>query len=289
MHDIYFCQMTQDRLSETAECLELYLPWITKAIIIDGGSIDDSIPYFRNWSQLEPKIEFHIHPWRDQFSEQRNNYLSYVPDNSWVLVSDPDEVFLPETLQKLQKAIERAEEKGKDMVGFQCRSVSYKGPERVHESLDNYWKRLLFKKYPGTKYAGQPHEHLENHPLQIMDTNLIYEHRKQENVIWVRGARNYFCGGGGPNLGSSNPFWQKLVSLCCDKANICGWHEFQKYCLQGNIDAAIKEEFVKYINLTEIFPGQTDGLSEMRECYKTYFRLWHPEEEPDELRSRVIP
>jgi glycosyltransferase involved in cell wall biosynthesis len=180
--------MTQDRLSETRECLELVLPWITKAIIVDGGSIDDSIYYFRNWSLVEPKIEFHIYPWNDQFSEQRNNYLRHVPDGAWVLVSDPDEIFMDETLQKLQAAIQRAEEKGKDMIGFQCRSVTLKGPERVWENLDNYWKRLLFKKYPGTKYAGQPHEHLENHPLQIMDTNLIYEHRKQENVIWVRGC-----------------------------------------------------------------------------------------------------
>jgi hypothetical protein len=43
------------------------------------------------------------------------------------------------------------------------------------------------------------------------------------------------------------------------------------------------------VGLTEIFPGQTDGLSEMRECYKTYFRIYHNEEEPAELKGKHIP
>ena len=287
MTDIYYCSMTQNRLSETKHCLEQYLPWVTRAIIVDGGSIDDSLFYFRNWSEKEPKIEFHIHPWKDNFSEQRNNYLKYVPDNSWVLVSDPDEVFLPETLQKLQSAIQRAEQLGKDMVGFQCRSVSLKGPERVWENLDNYWKRLLFKKYPGTKYAGNPHEHLEGHPQNIMDTNLIYEHRKQEGITWHRGMRNYFVGGAGPNLGKQNPYWTELRNICLP-LGINSWHEFDKYLLKGNIDQRLKVIFKEYTTLTEIFPGMADGLSELRECYKTYFRIYHPEEEmPDMIDVHI--
>ena len=32
----------------------------------------------------------------------------------------------------------------------------------------------------------------------------------------------------------------------------------------------------------------TDGLSEHRECYKTYFRIWHPEEEPENMKGIQI-
>jgi len=39
---ITFCQMTQNRLSETRYCLEKYLPYVDQAIIVDGGSVDDT-------------------------------------------------------------------------------------------------------------------------------------------------------------------------------------------------------------------------------------------------------
>jgi len=118
-------------LIDTIVCLKAYLPYVDQAIVIEGGGNDDSLYYLRNWSQEEPKLKVFLVPWKDNFSEQRNEYLKRVPDNSWVLVSDPDEVFMPDTLQKLQPLIEEAERRGKDMIGFQCRSVSLKGEKRV--------------------------------------------------------------------------------------------------------------------------------------------------------------
>lgn len=283
MTKITFCQMTQNRLPETKFCLQRVLPYVDRAIIIDGGSIDDSIFYFRNWAQEEPKLEFYLHPWTDNFSAQRNNYLSRVEDNSWVLVSDPDEWFEDSVLQNLRQLVTAAEAHGKDMVGFQCRSVSLKGPKRVWQNLDQYHKRLLFKKYPGTTYAGNPHEHLRNHPHNIMDTSLVYEHVKQENVIWHRGARNLFAGGGGPNLGTSNPRWIALRQLCSE-LGINSWHEFDRYLLRGNIDQRVKGWLISVHDINGF-----DGASEHRETYKLYFRIYHPEEEPAELRGKHIP
>jgi len=185
---ITYCQMTQNHLSETITCVERVLPYVDRVVIIDGGSIDDTIFYMRNWAKNEPKLEFYIEPWKDNFCEQRNNYLKRVEDNTWALISDPDELFEVELLEKLPEVIAYAEQNGSDMVGFQCRSVSKEGAKRTWENLDNYHKRLLYKKYPNTHYAGNPHEHLVNHPHKIMDTDLIYEHIKQENVIWHRGC-----------------------------------------------------------------------------------------------------
>jgi glycosyltransferase involved in cell wall biosynthesis len=280
---ITFCQMTQNRLPETKFCIERILPFVDRVIIVDGGSIDDSIFYFRNWAQEEPKLEFYLHPWTDNFSAQRNNYLSRVEDNSWILVSDPDEWFENSILQNLRQLIVAAEANGKDMVGFQCRSVSQKGPKRVWENLDQYHKRLLFKKYPGTVYADNPHEHLVNHPHKIMDTSLIYEHVKQENVIWHRGTRNLFVGGGGPNLGTNNPRWIELRKICSD-LQINSWHEFDRYLLRGNIDQRIKDWMISVHDIEGF-----DGASEHRETYKLYFRIYHPEEEPIELKGKHIP
>jgi len=101
--------MTQNRLAETTACLKKYLPYVDRAIIVDGGSIDDTIITLRNWSEEEPKLEFYLHPWRDDFPWQRNNYLSRVRDHTWALVSDPDEVFEESTLKAMRYLIEAAE------------------------------------------------------------------------------------------------------------------------------------------------------------------------------------
>lgn len=279
---ITFCQMTQNRLPETRYCIEKYLPYVDKVVIVDGGSVDDSIWYFRNWAEKEPKIKFKLCPWRDDFSWQRNNYLMEVPDNTWALVSDPDEWFEEETLKNMQRLIELAEGAKKDMIGFQCRSVSLKGPVRVWENIDNYWKRLLFKKYPGTKYAGNPHEHLVGHPLKMMDTKYLYEHVKQENVIWHRGCRNMFVNGGGPNLGTRNERWIKLRALCSE-LGINSWHQMDQYLIKGNVDQRLKEVMYTFKDLDGF-----DGASEHRELYKTYFRIYHPEEEPEQFRGQHI-
>lgn len=283
MSRIVYCQMTMDRLSETKYCIERVLPFVDEVIIVDGGSRDDSIFYLRNWAQKEPKIKFFLYPWQDNFSAQRNNYLSKVAPGDWVLVSDPDEWFEDNLLLNLRKIIEIAEAKDKDMVGFQCRSVSMKGPVKTWENLDKYWKRLLFKKYADVRYVGNPHESLQNHPHKILDTPYIYEHVKQENVIWHRGARNLFAGGGGPNLGTRNPRWLDLKDRC-SKLGISSWHDFDKYLLKGNIDQSIKDWMISVHDIDGF-----DGASEHRECYKLYFRIYHPEEEPEELKGKHIP
>lgn len=279
---ITFCQMGQNRLIESKHCVERYLPYVDRLILIDGGSQDDSIFYFRNWAIEEPKLEFYLHPWTDNFSAQRNNYLSRVQDNTWCLVSDPDEWFEDDLLKNLKNIVATAEANKKDMVGFNCRSVSLKGSKRVYESLDNYWKRLLFKKYPDTKYVGNPHESLANHPHRIMDTDFIYEHIKQENIIWHRGARNMFCGGGGPNLGNSNPRWVTLRAMCT-QIGIQNWHQFDQYLIKGNINKEVRDLIISFKDVNGF-----DGSSEHRELYKLYFRIYHPEQEPDEYRNLHI-
>lgn len=276
---ITFCQMTQNRLIESKACVERYLPYVDKIILVDGGSQDDSIFYFRNWAMKEPKLEFYLHPWADNFSGQRNNYLSRVPDNTWALVSDPDEWFEDDLLKNLPNLVATAEANNRDMVGFRCRSVSLKGSERVWQNEDQYWKRLLFKKYPGTHYVGNPHEHLANHPHQIMDTHYVYEHVKQENVIWHRGARNMFVNGGGPNLSHSNPRWVQLRELCTG-LGVNTWHQFDQHLIKGNLSKELSDLIVTFKDVNGF-----DGASEHRELYKLYYRIYHPEQEPEAYKN----
>lgn len=295
---IHYAMMTQNELSDLIPNLEAALPYVDSITIVDGGSKDLTIPYMRNWSNEEPKIRFFINPWSDCFPTQRNYYLSKVAeiaqDGDWLLTADPDEYFEEQTFQKLHKAADKAEARGENMVGFQCRSVSLKGSKRVWENLDHYWKQLFIKWDPNFHYTGfKCHEGKGGIPHAIMNTALIYEHRKQENIIWLRGFRNLWHGGGGPNLGASNPIWVKLRGLCKDKLGIERWHDMYDYMLKGNIDPEVKQLFIDHMTEgmgdkaadTVWRKDEWDGSSEVRELHKTYFRMLHPEEEPEELRG----
>ena len=280
--------MCQNSMMEVKTCVERALPYVDHIVIVDGGSTDDSIFYFRNWSQQEPKLHFYIHPWTDNFSAQRNNYLRHADEfaqlGDWILVSDPDELFEEVTFAQLRDIAPEVLAKGCNAAGFQCRSISMKGPHKVWDSLDNYWKHLFYYWEPGLKYIGNPHESLViSGGLRIANTPLLYEHIKQENVIWKRGMRNLFVGGGGPNLGNSNQRWKDLRAIS-SSLGLETWHQFNNYLLKGNIDQKLKDWMILYHDV-----DGWDGASEHREVYKTYYRVYHPEEEPEELRSKHIP
>lgn len=283
---IIYCMMTQNRLLETKHCLDLVGPYVDEMVVVDGGSVDDSVFYLRN----RKDVHMFLHPWKDNFSEQRTNYLMRARevagnDNFWCLISDPDEWFEEKTLKELRRIATFCEQGGANMAQFQCRSVSLKGEERVWENLDNYWKGLFFKYEPGIKYVGNPHETLAPPSgLRAIRTPFLYEHVKQENIIWHRGMRNSYCGGGGPNLGSRNPFWVELKAIVKEVyGRDLSWHEYDRELLSGNIDERIKRWMYKMKDETG-----WDGASEMREHYKTYFRIYHPEEEPVEFRGLHI-
>lgn len=286
---VIYCMMCQNNMMEVKACIERALPYVDHIVIVDGGSVDDSIFYFRNWSQQEPKLHFYIHPWQDNFSAQRTNYLRHADEfaqpGDWILVSDPDELFEENTFANLKNVVAAINNKGDyNAAGFQCRSISLKGPIKVWENMDNYWKHLFYRWEPGLRYVGNPHETLViSGGLRIVNTTLIYEHIKQENVIWKRGMRNMFVGGGGPNLGTKNQRWLDLRDICND-LDIESWHQFNNYLLKGNIAQPLKDWMIKYHDT-----DGWDGASEHREAYKTYFRIYHPEEEPDELKGKHIP
>ena len=282
MSKIYFAQMTCNRLSEVQKCLGLVREYVDDCIIVDGGSEDDTIIYLRNRGD----VDLVIVPWHDNFSDQRNEYIKRVEDNSWVLVSDPDEWFLEETLKNLKMLAEKGDRENKHMFGFQCISVTMKGDVVAHKQLDNYWKGLFFKKFSDTKYINNPHETLVykgDVGYSMERTPFRYFHIKQEGITWVRGVRNFFINGGGPNLGERQPLWKPFRVMVKEITGIESWDDFNYYLKCGNIDQRIKNWMIEHRK--EI---GYDGSSEIRENYKSYYRIYHPEEEPEELRGERI-
>lgn len=296
---IHAAMMTQNELVDLTKNVALLLPHVDSITIVDGGSIDGTIITMRNWSRVEPKIRFFIHPWKDNFPAQRNNYMRHVgeiaKDGDWVLAVDPDEFLEEASLRELRHLADVVYKKREKFVrvGFRCRSVSMCGLERVWKNEDDYRKGLFFRWGPHVCYThhgeGAVHEVLSGgDPIYMTGHHpefpaLVYEHVKQENVTWPRGVRNYFIGGGGPNLGSKNSRWVELRKIT-DRLGVKTWHQMQAYLLAGTIDGELRDWIIKHRR-----ENGWDGSSEQREWYKTYFRLYHPEEEPAELRSEEIP
>jgi glycosyltransferase involved in cell wall biosynthesis len=290
--------MTQNELLDLSANVAAMLPHVDSVTIVDGGSQDGTIPYMRNWARQDPRIRYFIHPWRDNFPAQRNNYLARVGEiaapGDWLLAVDPDEFLSPEAFGALRPlaGIVPAKPERFARVGFQCRSVSLRVALPVWSNVDNHWKGLFFRWAPGIAYAhdgeGAVHERLTGaDPMYCTGHHpefpaLLYDHRKQENVVWPRGVRNYFCGGGGPNLGSRNPRWVELKAIA-GRLGITSWARMHAYLIGGGIDSGLREWIIRYRH-----ESGWDGASEQREWYKTYFRMYHPEEEPAELRGEAI-
>ncbi len=296
---IHAALMTQNEIKDLVQNITTILPYVDSVTIVDGGSVGDTITYLRNWSQEEPKIRFFLHPWENSFPKQRNRYLDHIneiaTDGDWILTFDPDEFVEDNSLYMMRDYIEIAEKNNKNMIGFQCRSVSLKGEKRVWVNLDEYWKRLLMKWNPGIRYGahgGQVHEYISGIEQRIWDpgsqgsnqVRLLYEHRKQENDIWRKGYRNMWLGGGGPNGQHSHIGEWRELRYICSSLGLETWQQMYDYLLKGNIDSRIKDWMISHRQ-----DNWGDGSSEFREAYKCYFRLLHGEEEPEELRGEHIP
>ena len=278
-----YCMMTWNRLYDTMKCIERVKPYVDRIVIVDGGSTDDTIPTLRNYEG----VELYIHPWADNFPEQRTNYLKHAGEDNggtdWILVSDPDELFSKEALENMREEIDQAEPY--NMLAFESNSVSMHGPKIVNHSHDKYWKGLLFKYNPGMHYIGNPHETLIiNGGPRVKNLPYRYYHIKQQNITWHRGFRNFHIGGGGPNLGDKNKYWIEYKSILTEVfGEFYSWHKIEPILLAGNIDQRIKDWLFNARKVTGF-----DGSSEVRESYKTYFRLYHPEEEPEEFKGEHI-
>lgn len=298
---IHGAMMTQNELPDLIANVERLLVVCDTVTVVDGGSTDATIPYMRNWAQRTEALRFFIHPWEDNFPKQRNNYLRRVGEiaeqGDWVISVDPDEILDRASLTWLKANIGAVSDNGVGLVKVRCRSVSYAGPDRVWENPDDYWKALVYRisaAGPYYTYDGdQPvHERLAGVRGLTIDSGcspliretLWYEHRKQQDVIWWRGVRNYFAGGGGPNLGVKNPFWVEMRARAKETLGITTWRDMLAYLLKGDIEPWLKSWIIEH----RLDTGW-DGSSEQREWYKFYFRMLHPEEEPAELQGESIP
>lgn len=280
---ITFCQMTLNNLSKTSESIRRVQPYVDRIVIVDGGSVDETIATLRSWGG----VDLYIHPWDDHFSRQRNNCLSHCNNTDWILFMDPDEWLTEDSAKNLQNILNT--NGFFDLVRFKCRDVDMYGYKVGRDAPVNFYKPILFKYYPTNSYKGNLHETIKIDGRDAYELQVEYEyyHVKQELSKSVSGTRNLFIGGTGVEVINRGDLWKKswipFRRLVKEVTGIERWNDFNQYLLRGNIDQSIKHIIIKNRNETGY-----DGSQEWMELYWTYFHLYHPEEEPEDVKTALM-
>jgi tetratricopeptide (TPR) repeat protein len=103
------------------------------------------------WRRYSSKMQFRQGSWNNDFAEARNNLLEIIPNDSWVLMIDPDERFL---IKKGIDPIPKVE------IGIDGFNLTVMGPH-TYENKSNFIRSKftrIFWKTSKTEYTNSVHE-----------------------------------------------------------------------------------------------------------------------------------
>lgn len=353
---LYFCCIMWNRWPEAEEVIKNIYPYIDRMVVIDGGSVDDTIDglieisnddycfvdgnNLTDMQDIDRKMIIVNYSWRDDFIASRQKYIDVVSklrqqdESSWFILSDTDEYLSKRLRSRLRKLCIWADSKRLKLLKVRCRSVELVKGKRIKENMDNYGKELIFKWSPDLAIAGRITHHgfkpgylkSEREILELpsfhedgIKKEILYEHRKDPDIIWERAhCRNFFQSGGGDNLLEIQTLWKPfrelLNRIMPEKSKL--WVDYRDYVQKGNVHQDLKDWYIRYAlegvkdrdftkwpkSDTEIYfethqhmngSGNIGmdypGSSEIREGYKYYYRILHPNEELDEYKNLNIP
>jgi len=286
---ITFCMMTLNNFDQAFEAIKRIKPYVDRVVVVDGGSVDGTIPALRAWDG----VEFHVHPWTaDDFAKQKNITLSHCAENGgadFILFMDPDE-WIPEVTGKnLQKIIEECSggyPERLSLIRLRARDVELSGTTIISNRNTGFFKPLFFRHHPYNRYVGHIHENLTL-GVRGLDVQTMYEyyHIKEQNAVKISGTRNLFIGGGDiTDAGKGDRYTLKWIEFRKFVREVTGielWGDFNKYLIMGNIDPKIKDLIIK--NRDEGKVDYYEGSTNWLDIYATYFKIYHPEEELKEF------
>ncbi len=281
---LYFCQIVDDRWHENRENILNIHKFVDHLVIINGRGTEtanglkkifgNDLHILKEGQKIpreKRKVYLLDFPWRDDFILSRNQYINIVNkiresnEDSWFIVSDEDEFFSKRLCKRLRKLCEWADQKKYTLLKVRCRGIELDiNNNVVNESIDNYWKDLIFKWKPGLSMSGQKVHHgfsKQYYPREVLnlpdniklgrDKEILYEHRKMgKNIIWERSQRNWFIYAS--NLGETNKLWKpfrELVDKCMEEDGTGKpktYIDYMNYLKKGNIHQDLKDWMIRY-------------------------------------------
>ena len=237
----------------------------------DDLGVDDLNVFERTGEKIGKKIQMHIEPWKDDFSDYKNRCIAHAT-TEWVLILDHDEIPTGEFAKSLKDIILKSDRGNNyDIVGFDVIDVRTLNGKVTSESRNSGGKPLLHWNIPNP-YTGNPHIWLKSgyYPWRQVHAGTAYRHVKEVGTDLERSVRNVFMGGGGDNTKQGNPVWVELVETC-KEFGLSTWKEFNEYLIKGKIDLKILDVLKKLAEM----PWKDN---ELKDCLR-YYLLLHPEEE----------
>lgn len=131
--------LTQNEAANIEACLAC-LDWVDDLVLVDSGSIDDTVPLAR---KARPDLRVFEHPFQD-FGDQRNWALDHTQSqHDWILFVDADERITPACANAIRSHIQQANE----IVGyFLCCRNLFMGKWIRHSTLYPSWQLRVLKK-----------------------------------------------------------------------------------------------------------------------------------------------
>lgn len=304
---IAYCQATwKEDFEKTEDCLGRMMAHadIDHIILVyDQTMTAEQKKKIAAWTKNYKKGHAVFNKFKDNMPEMRNAYLKKAKELGvdWCIVSDPDELFSVEFAKTIRNEIERAHEAGYNMLPVhakdQFENVDWLDElDLLKESPGGYretdfWKPLLvFRLYPDVHYEGvgiekNVHETLvtaNSWRKKNLPRKMYYVHRKSAFRIWRNAARNMFIGGGGNNVGETNPLWKPLKVICA-KHKVNSWPEFEEFIREGK--GINNPEFENWLKKALQAPPTNWG-TETRETAKWFYAL-HMDQVTDEIQNLI--
>jgi len=145
------CMIVRDSSRTLGACLQSAKPWVDEIIIVDTGSVDDTIDIARRCGARIAEF-----PWCDDFSAARNASVKEAR-GEWIFWMDSDDTIDAANGQKLRNLVGHSHPSAN--MGFilqvHCPGSATAGPYATATVVDHV---KVFRNIPGIEFSGRIHE-----------------------------------------------------------------------------------------------------------------------------------
>ena len=281
MEKITFVCVTQNRVGNLKRNFPRILPYVDKAVIIDGGSVDGTEEYCKSFDN----VEWYHRKWDDSFANQYNEYLKHV-NEGWVLIFDDDEFPSEELMRELPQIVESSQKGDKfSCVEFRSWSINPEdNPPKDHP--DDYWRKMFFRYQSGMHYSVDLHQCLVGYQNgKHARSNLTYQHIKTPRDVARNACRNYFIAGIWlPNAsdGLRGEEWKKLHDIIKKHYPlVTTFSDLNTIFVGGGVKAELQDWLIEHKDFG------SNLYHEVHHFFEYYFEILNPHEYTEEVKVRV--
>jgi tetratricopeptide (TPR) repeat protein len=157
--------IVRDEASMLGRCLDSAISWVDEVIVVDTGSVDDTVEIARARGARVSKFT-----WCDDFAAARNASVA-LATGDWILCLDADEAISPSSGPWLRELVAE----GRSAEGKARAYTLLVRSETAHGTTDDMQSRL-WENVPGVRFRGAIHESIEaslDVSLSIVNTTSV--------------------------------------------------------------------------------------------------------------------